>query len=86
MQNSGNPEAVPYIVHEGIVARLERDCKRLWILTIILVSLLVATNVGWLVYESQFVDVVTVSQETPEGNNNYIGHDGDITNGKADNN
>lgn len=79
-------DPVPYIVHEGIMARMERNVRRLWILVVVLVVLLVGTNVAWLVYESQFEDQLTVTQDTPSGNNNYVGHDGDITNGKADNN
>lgn len=79
-------EPVPYIVHEGVMARLERVIKRLWVLVILLIVLLVGSNVAWLIYESQFEDQLTVTQETPSGNNNYVGHDGDITNGEADHN
>lgn len=79
-------DSVPYIVHEGVMARFERINRRLWILVALLIVLLVGSNVAWLVYESQFEDQLTVTQETPSGNNNYVGHDGDITNGKADNN
>lgn len=75
---------VPYIVHEGIMARMERCIKRFFITTIILIALLVISNVCWIVYENSFVDEVTVTQHTPDGNNNYVGHDGDITNGEAD--
>lgn len=31
------------------------------------------------------VETTEVSQENSDGNNNFIGNDGDITNGKADN-
>ena len=31
------------------------------------------------------VETTKVSQDTIDGNNNFIGNDGDITNGKADN-
>ena len=60
---------VPYIVHEGDMARLERTNKRLWILSILLVILLVGTNGGWIWFESQFEDVVTTetSQEVDQG-------------------
>lgn len=65
---------VPYLVHEGTVARMERTIKRLWILAILLVSLLVVTNAIWIWYESQFEDVattVTATQDTQDGGSNY---------------
>ena len=75
-----NNLSVPYIVHEGDMARLERTNKRLWILSIMLVLLLVGTNAGWIYYENQFIDEVTITQENDDGYNNYIGNDGDINN------
>ena len=76
-----------YLWHESEVARLERIIKRFWILAIVLVLLLVATNGAWIWYESQW-DVVhtTVTQENGEGINNFIGNDGDIIYGTADDN
>lgn len=50
---------VPYIVHEGIVTRLERTIEKLWILCIILVILFLGSNGAWLYYESQFAEAVT---------------------------
>lgn len=49
-------EPVPYIVHESAMARQERTIKRLWILLILVISLLVATNGAWIWYENQFVE------------------------------
>lgn len=72
-------QVIPYFAHEGIVARMERTIKRLWILCIILIVLLVATNGAWIYYESQFVDEI-ITQENEDGYNNYIGNDGNITN------
>ena len=77
-------EPVPYIIHEGTMARMERTIKRLWILCIVLVAVLVGTNAAWLYYESQFEDVV-ITQENADGYNNYIGNDGDIVNGETNN-
>lgn len=80
-------DKIPYFVHEGVVARMERTNRRLWILCIILIVLLAATNGAWIWYESQFTDeTLTVTQENADGYNNYIGNDGDITNGTADSN
>lgn len=78
-----------YITEKGFesaMAREDRKNKRLWILVIILLVMLFSSNAGWIWYESQFEDVMTVTQETPEGNNNYIGHDGSISNGKTNDN
>lgn len=47
-------QPVPYVVFEGEMARAERREKRLWVVIIALVVALLATNIGWLVYESQF--------------------------------
>ena len=76
---------IPYIVYEAEMTRSERNFKRLWVVAIILISLLVATNLCWLAYESQFetVESTEITQENAAGYNNYIGNDGDITNGEA---
>ena len=77
-------EAVPFIVHEGMMARAERTAKRLWITILFLIVLLVGTNAGWIWYQSQFEDIA-ISQENEDGYNNFIGNDGDIFNGETDN-
>ena len=62
------PEPVPYLVHEGAMARAERTIRRLWIMAILAILLLVGTNAVWIWYESQWEDI-TVEQEveTREG-------------------
>ena len=79
---------VSYFVHEGIMARMERTIKRLWITVILLIVLLVGTNIAWLIYESQFeyFETTTVTQDNENGYNNYIGNDGEIVNGTTDGN
>ena len=69
-----------------IAGSLERTIKRLWIVVIILICLFVATNAGWIYYESQFVTVESqeIIQRNTDGINNYIGNDGDIYNGNTD--
>ena len=71
---------VPYVVHEATVARQERQIKRMWIALIVAIAMLFASNIGWLIYESQFV---TVSYEQDGGgiNNVNVGEQGDINNG-----
>ena len=83
---SQTPKDVPYIIHEGALARLERVIKRMWVLVLSLIILLFVSNAAWILYESQFSDVeTTITQENEDGYNNYIGNDGDIVNGNADN-
>lgn len=75
---------VPYIVYEGEMARAERRNKRSFILILILIVALVVSNAAWIYYEAQW-EMVSVTQENEDGYNNYIGNDGDIYNGEADN-
>jgi hypothetical protein len=77
---------IPYLAFESSQARMERINKKLWIVILVLIVALVGSNAAWIQYENSFMDEVTVTQDAPEGNNNYIGRDGDITNGTADNN
>lgn len=39
---------VPYIVHEGILARMERQLKRLFVTAIVLIAALILSNGAWL--------------------------------------
>ena len=77
------PEAVDYIVHEGIVVRMERQIKRMWVLCIIMFIAFVVSNAGWIYYESQFEEVVTtqaVDQDVDTGSGSaYVTGIGDIT-------
>ena len=83
---SQTPKDVPYIAHESAVARLERVIKRLWVLALVLIILLAASNAAWIWWESQYETIeTTITQENADGYNNYIGNDGDIVNGNADN-
>lgn len=85
---SGNEQImIPYAAHEGAMARMERTIRRLWVLCIILILLLAGSNAAWIYYESQYVEeTLTVTQDSPDGINNFIGNDGDITNGTTNSN
>lgn len=74
-----NTPMISYAAHEGMMARMERTIRRLWILCVILILLLAGTNAAWIYYETSFEDVV-VTQENDDGYNNYIGEYGTITN------
>lgn len=78
---------VPYIIFESAQSRMERANKRWCILAVMLVILLFLTNGAWLYYEKQFdtvTETTTVTQENSDGVNNFIGNDGEITNGETD--
>ena len=69
---------VPYIAHEADMARSERQHKRDFIIKLVLIILLVASNFGWIWYESQFETVSTtqeVTQEADNGTNTFVGGD-----------
>ena len=92
VQYNGQHNDVPYIAHEGILARQERTIRRLWVLCMLifvsLFSALVITNGVWIYYEHQWATETTVvTQESEDGGtNNYIGEDGEITNGQSETN
>lgn len=75
---------VPYIVHESAEARHERREMRLLIAVIIAVVLMFATNIAWIVYESQF-DTYSYQQDGSGLNNINTGEQGDIFGAETDN-
>ena len=86
-----NSLTIPFAAHESAMGRAERHIKALVWVIVLLIVLLVGTNAGWLIYNSQFEVVeettteTTVTQDNASGYNNYIGNDGDIVNGETDN-
>jgi len=58
--------------------------KRMFIALILVLFMWFAT-IGYLVYVLNDIgtEETTITQDAPDGNNNYIGNDGDIINGKA---
>ena len=83
--SDNNGVAVPYFVYEGEMARNERKEKRLVLIVLILISLLFLSNALWLYEWSQYdyeSTSKTVTLEGEDGVVNYIGEDGDITNGE----
>ena len=71
--------------NELIAGIMERQVRRMFIIIIILIIGLIATNVGWLIYESQF-DVYTVIQETDGAGDVKVSGvtDGDIYYGEGE--
>ena len=86
--NTNDMAVMPIAQHEKDQNRLMGIIKRLILVIVILIVIFVGSNVGWLIYNSQFEVVeesTTITQENAEGYNNYIENDGDIVSGKADN-
>lgn len=65
-------EPVPYIVHEGVMARMERTIKRLWILVIVLILVIVST-VGVFVWYLNQYDFESYTYEQDGQGVNIIG-------------
>lgn len=84
MEENTNETPVPYVVHESALARMERTIHKLWVLAILLIVLLVATNAGWLWYESQFEDVTITAEQTADGQSNNYAVGGDFIGGSAE--
>lgn len=84
-----SPDMVPYIVHEGSMARVERQGRRIFIALVIAILLLFASNALWLYAWMQYdyvgetsTTTKTVDVNAKDGVANYIGNSGDINNGK----
>ena len=71
-----------------LLMQMKTTIKRLFIVVIVLLIMLFATNIAWLYCWNIPTDSAStsISQDSDDnGTNNYIGNDGDID-GKADNN
>ena len=83
-------QSIPFVAHEQLMVRMERTNHRLWIRCIFLVICLIATNLAWVLWESQWetyeetTQEVTQSAESEQGNavNRFIG--GDYGEGNTD--
>ena len=79
-----NMESVPFKVLESVQARADRRFRLMWALLILMLIALVGTNAGWIIYESQFEDVV-MTETTQDGEGVNIIGNGDITYGAEKN-
>ena len=91
MDETNKPTEIDYYTYEESMSRAERHVKR-WVMAFVIVFLsFVATNVGWVIYECSFEDVVTVTQDaTADGNSDIslqnVGGDYHGGESEADNN
>ena len=67
---------------EMYLAMLERTVRRLWILSLVSILLLVATNIAWIYYENQFEDSTTSIEATTDSGNatGIIGDNNEVMN------
>lgn len=65
-------DAVPYIAFESVQARNERHFKRLWIIILVLIGALIASNFAWIWYLFG-VDFETYDYEQGDSGINIIG-------------
>lgn len=82
---------MPFVVHESGMTRMERIVKRLVIALIASILLTFASNALWLYAWMQYdysssattttTETSTVTVDGKDGVANYIGNDGDISNG-----
>lgn len=81
MNNENMKNMVPFFVVESILDRQSLIIKRLWIMCILLIVLLVASNAAWLWYESQFVYETTTIEAEQDGEGVNIIGTGDVNYG-----
>jgi hypothetical protein len=79
---------IPYIAHEGALARMERTTSRLFKVIVVLIIALFLSNALWLYAWTRYdyedttdTETVTYSQDGEGYNNINAGIQGDITNG-----
>ncbi|MBQ6127079.1 hypothetical protein IJI69_00310 [Candidatus Saccharibacteria bacterium] len=75
--------------YETAMAFAERTTVRLWVIIIILAVMLIGTNIGWLLYESQFETVsdeyaYEIQQKAVTGSNYSVIGNGNINGSTED--
>lgn len=68
---------IPFVAHESMMARMERANGRLWILSLVLVFCLIASNLAWFFYDQQFetyeeTTTTDVTQDSGDGGENRL--------------
>ena len=76
-------KTIPYIVHEGIMVRMERQIRRIAVALIIAVILMFVSNALWLYAWTQYdyTSTQSVDIDGKQGNANYVENGGSIVNG-----
>ena len=83
-----NPKSVPFVVYESMLEKEDRQQRRLVIIILLLIVLLIGSNCLWIYEWNQYdyVEDTTEIEVDSEGDGiaNYIGRNGDITNGESE--
>jgi len=69
--------------------RLHQIIKKLIIALLIVIALFIGTNIFWIIKSYEPVESGTeerIEQDNKDGQNNYIGNNGEINNGETSNN
>ena len=73
------PSSVPYAMLEDFKETAKANSLKWFIICLVLIVLLVGSNIGWLVYESQFEVVEETYQEVVQdaenSENHFVGGD-----------
>lgn len=77
---NGEMAVMPIAQHEKDQNRLMSIIESLIVVIIVLIVLLVGSNVGWLIYESQF-ETITYDYTQDGQGTNIIGDDNEVNNG-----
>lgn len=80
----GDKATIPYIAHEGALARMERTTSRLFKVIVVLIIALFLSNALWMYAWMQYdytSNDVTYAQDGEGYNNINAGIQGDVTNG-----
>lgn len=67
------PKEISYYAHEAEMARIEAHSWRWMIAALIAFAALIITNFGWIVYETQYQDVVYTENTQDGGGVNVMG-------------
>ena len=59
MDENRKPETISFYEHEQEIARTETHSRRWMIAALIIFIALIGTNLGWIIHESMYQDVVT---------------------------
>lgn len=75
-------EPMPYYQHALAMARIGLQCKRWFIMCLVLLLLFVGTNVAWIIYENQY-ETYYVEQDVDTGDGSaYVAGVGDVNYGE----
>lgn len=58
-----------YLMWESSQYRSERINTKLWVVILVLIVALIASNAGWIYYENSFEDVVVTQEAVTDGSN-----------------